>query len=110
MSYLYDIRRRAEQRRRERIERHRANALTTRVSGWFASLPPTERRRAYSLSELAELFRAAPNALGPALHQLGWERRRRWSGNGPYIRFWIPPKNLTSSSNSRWRESSAPVI
>jgi hypothetical protein len=29
--------------------------------------------------------------LSPILLNLGWIRKRRWTGSGQYSRYWVPP-------------------
>jgi hypothetical protein len=49
-----------------------------------------KRRAYYTMDDFVLLFNTSPGLIGTALHRLGWERRRRWGGNGAYVRYWVP--------------------
>ncbi len=70
----------------------RPQPLAEQVRRWWEALPPAQRKEAYALEELRQLFRVSPGRLGVALHACGFQRRRRWTGGDPYRRFWIPPR------------------
>jgi hypothetical protein len=74
------------------VRAHNARPLEVKIRDWYAALPPAQRREQYAMSELVLLFNAAPGRIGMALHRLGWERRRRFSGPGSYCRYWSPPR------------------
>lgn len=69
---------------------HKARPLHEKIRDWFAGLPAQERRTHYTMAELALIFNTAPGRIGTALHLLGWERRRRFSGSDSYCRYWVP--------------------
>jgi hypothetical protein len=65
--------------------------LKDQVARWHAMLPPELRDRPYTMDMLLREFRASPMALGKALAELGWVRKRNWRGPGAYARYWLPP-------------------
>lgn len=78
---------------RERREENRAlqsRSLDEKIRDWYSAMPPQERRHFYTMDQFVLLFNTAPGLIGKALHRLGWERQRRWSGGGSYARFWVP--------------------
>ena len=97
-SYLSDLRIRAAEKNAAFALAKSENRLINRVARWYGALPKSARKAAYSIRELANEFRAARGELGPVLHQLGWKRKRRWTGGGPYERYWVPPMLTAESS------------
>jgi hypothetical protein len=67
--------------------------LKQRFLVWFDSQPEISRVRPYSMIELERALGVPGRVLGPVLMSLGWTRHRRWSGSGPFARFWLPPSN-----------------
>lgn len=65
--------------------------LHVKIEEWYAALPESERHRPYAMDEFVRQFKTAPGLIGNALHQLGWQRGRRW-GNGSYGRYWLGAK------------------
>jgi len=88
--YLQSLRRKAAEYRAE-AEARRPPPLAEQVRRWWEELPANQRKDAYTLEEVRQLFRVSPGRLGVALHECGFQRLRRWVGSGPYRRFWIPP-------------------
>lgn len=68
-----------------------SSRLRNEIAQWHALLPAELRQRPYRMEELLRIFSASPMAIGAALAQLGWRRRRNTSGAGPFIRYWLPP-------------------
>jgi len=66
-----------------------SQSLAASVMTWWNGVPSESRKEHYHMHELAELFGVAPRLLGPALHQAGWTRHRKW--RGCYERVWRPP-------------------
>lgn len=91
--YMGWLREQAAMYRALRVAR-RPPPLAEQVRRWWAGLAPGQRKDAYALEELRQVFRVSPGRLGVALHACGFQRRRRWAGSGPYRRFWIPPEGL----------------
>lgn len=77
------------------LRAYNARPLEQKIQEYFNSLSPHERRAQYTMDELVLIFNAAPGRIGTALHRLGWERGRRWTGSTSYARYWIPapPEN-----------------
>ena len=65
--------------------------LKLRFVEWFASVPEISRVRPYSMVELERALGTQGRFLSPVLESLEWERRRKWSSNGPSPRYWVPP-------------------
>lgn len=74
------------------IRAHNARPLDVKIRDWYAALPANERQPYYTMDELVLIFKTAPGRIGTALHFLGWQRRRRFSGGGSHARFWVPPR------------------
>ena len=89
-SYLTWLKKKAAEYRAA-AEARRPLPLPEQIRRWWQSLPQEERKEAYLLSELRQVFRVGPGRLGMALHACGFRRVRRWRGQGPYQRYWIPP-------------------
>jgi hypothetical protein len=70
--------------------------LHTIIGEWYASLPPPHRAPYYTTAALAKRFNTVPRFVGTALHKLGWQRKRQWTGGGPYTRYWVPPHKPTT--------------
>lgn len=88
------------QARRAIILAERNKPLHTKVAEWYSGLPDNERRTAYTMAELSQRFNAPGNLLGPALDRLGWRRVRRWTGGGPYSRYWVPHTSALSPNSA----------
>ena len=91
--YIRELRQQTAARHAEAaaLRAHNARPLEQKIQDYFAALPPEERRTQYTMEELVLIFNVAPGWIGTALHRLGWQRRRRFSGTGPYARYWVPP-------------------
>ena len=84
----------ARQRQREIRARRGSDPsreLRDSIAHWHALLPVELRQRPYTMVELVNEFQASRMALGIALSELGWARKRNWRGPGPYVRYWVPP-------------------
>ncbi|GGD61724.1 hypothetical protein GCM10010990_09000 [Croceicoccus mobilis] len=75
----------------ERTEQTLKPDLRQRFIDWFATVPEVSRNRAYGMVELESALGTQGRFLSPVLHELGWERRRKWSGSGQSPRYWVPP-------------------
>lgn len=69
--------------------------LKQRFLDWFDSVPEISRYRPYSMVELEQALGTQGRYISPVLISLGWVRRRRWSGNGAYLRYWVPAEFKT---------------
>jgi hypothetical protein len=85
--------------KRAASERHSATAglraakgrpLHERIAEWFQGQQSDSLTKSWTMAELTALFRAPAQRVGPALHLLGWTRRRNWKA-GPFGRYWEPP-------------------
>lgn len=65
--------------------------LRTRFLEWYASVPQVSRDRAFAMTELEQALDTQGKYLSPVLLSLGWTRKRRWSSQGQYNRYWMPP-------------------
>ncbi len=65
--------------------------LRDSIARWHALLPSEMRQSPWIMSQLVHEFGASPMALGKALAELGWIRKRNWRGLGTHARFWTPP-------------------
>ena len=77
---------------REIERRDRSKRLTTAIDQWYTYLPVGERLDRYTMAELVARFKAPASAIGLALHELGWRRKRDWRGDRPYAHFWVIPR------------------
>ena len=79
------------------IEAERQSSSTTaadlrhRFVDWYTGLPEISRCRPYAMVELEKAFSTQGKYLSAILLSLGWQRKRKWSGEGQYLRYWIPP-------------------
>ncbi len=96
--YIAALRRRNADRRAQREAELAAKyvdpraALRARITAWLNTLPPDTRPpNGFTMDDLVRAHRATPQALGLALAELGWSRRRIWSNTGPFRRYWSPP-------------------
>ncbi len=92
LEYLEDVKRAsAESMAASTAARaERLKPLHVKIQEWWATLPETERDRPFTMNEFARQFKTSPGLIGNALHQLGWQRGRRW-GKGSYRRYWLRP-------------------
>jgi hypothetical protein len=92
-AYLSEVKQRAEQARKAREEalQRASKRLREEIRQWRASLPPEARQGRRTMAELVKRFRAPASAIGLALFELGWRRKRDWRGDRPYARWWRPP-------------------
>lgn len=66
--------------------------LRARLTAWYDALPPDARPPGgFLLETVRKAVHATPQALGVALDELGWSRKRIWSNTGPFRRYWFPP-------------------
>lgn len=65
--------------------------LETRFLSWLDSQPEISRLRPYAMTELENALGTQGRHLSAVLLRLGWERRRKWSSKGQYLRYWVPP-------------------
>lgn len=65
--------------------------LEKRFLAWLNSQPEISRLRPYAMSELEQALGTQGRYLSPILFRLGWERRRKWTGQTQYLRYWMPP-------------------
>jgi hypothetical protein len=68
-----------------------APSLRQRLLDWFAALPDITRNRPFAMAELERALSTQCKYLSPVLLELGWRRGRKWSSQGQYNRFWVPP-------------------
>ncbi len=67
--------------------------LRGRLTAWYDALPPDARPPGgFLIEDVRKAVHATPQALGLALWELGWSRKRVWSNTGPFRRYWFPPE------------------
>lgn len=67
--------------------------LRQRFIDWYAALPEVSRNRAFAMVELERALATQGRYLSAVLLELGWRRGRKWSSQGQYSRFWVPPSS-----------------
>ena len=65
--------------------------LRDRVARWHALKPLPMRQAPWTMDMLVRELDASPMALGKALAESGWIRKRNWRGLGTHSRYWTPP-------------------
>lgn len=70
-----------------------ASDLRQRFLHWYESLPPISRDRPFAMNEMEQALGTQGKYLSPILLNLGWQRKRRWTGGGQYSRYWVPACN-----------------
>lgn len=98
-AYIAELRRFAAERRAQRAAQAAARIadpraeLRTRLVDWYDALPPDARPPGgFLLEDIRKAVHATPQALGLALAELGFSRKRVWSNTGPFRRYWFPPE------------------
>lgn len=64
-------------------------ALKQRITEWHSSLPPVSRNRRFAMREIIAGVGAAPQAIGPALIEMGWQHCRHHT-TVANRRYWTP--------------------
>ncbi|CAE6828723.1 hypothetical protein [Paraburkholderia nemoris] len=59
---------------------------------WYGALPEIARQRPFSMIEFERALATQGRYISPVLLALGWKRKRRWSSQGQYHRYWVPPQ------------------
>ena len=67
------------------------SSLEQRFVVWFEAIPEVSRFRPYSMVEIEQALSTQGRYLSPIMLRLGWKRRRKWSSEGQYHRYWTPP-------------------
>lgn len=65
-----------------------------RFLDWYGSLPVFVRVRPFAMSEFESALGTQGKYISPVLLALGWTRKRIWSTDGHYHRYWEPPKKM----------------
>ena len=65
--------------------------LRQRLIDWHDSLPDVAKQRPFAMAEIEQAMRTQGKYLSPILLGLGWVRKRQWTADGPYSRYWLPP-------------------
>lgn len=65
--------------------------LRQKLLDWYRTLPEISRCRAFSMIEFETALNTQGKYISPVLLELGWQRKRRWSSRGQYLRYWLPP-------------------
>ena len=65
--------------------------LRQRFLDWHASLPEIARHRPFAMVEVEQALGTQGKYLSPVLLSLGWQRRRKWTSQAQYPRYWVPP-------------------
>lgn len=64
-------------------------SLQDRFLAWYAALPEVSRDRPFAMVEFEHALQTQGKYLSPVLLQLGWSRKRKWTGRGQYHRYWV---------------------
>ena len=67
------------------------SSLEERFLAWFETIPEISRLRPYSMVEIERALSTQGRYISPIMLRLGWKRRRKWSSEGQYHRYWVPP-------------------
>jgi hypothetical protein len=91
--YLQNLKRAASERQAatSALRAAKGRPLHERIAEYFQGQQSDSLTRSWTMAELTALFRAPAQRIGPALHTLGWKRKRSWRAGSPYGRFWEPP-------------------
>lgn len=68
--------------------------LRQRFIEWYSALPEIARQRAFAMVELERALGTQGKYLSSILLSLGWQRNRRWTSDGQYNRYWMPPAQV----------------
>ena len=77
----------------ERSNYQPALSLRQKITDWYNNLPEVSRDRAFAMSEIEDAVKSQGRYISAVLLQLGWQRKRKWSTQGRYFRYWLPPGN-----------------
>lgn len=72
-------------------------SLGDRFVEWYGTLPEVIRDRPFSMIEFETALGTQGKYISPVLLGLGWQRKRRWSSQGQYHRYWVPPAPKNAS-------------
>ena len=67
------------------------SSLKLRFVDWYDNLPEVARHRPFAMQEFELALGTQGKYISPVLLGLGWRRKRRWSSQGQYHRYWVPP-------------------
>ena len=87
-SYMDTLRKKRDARL---TEQKSEPTLIQQISNWWDTLSEVQRLPYYNMTFLVNTFGYASSKIGPALYELGWQRRRSWQKNKPFCRVWVPP-------------------
>lgn len=73
--------------------------LRQRFVDWHGGLPDVAKQRPFAMAEIGQAMGTQGKYLSPIMLRLGWSRHRRWTADGPYSRYWLPPAATRSSLN-----------
>jgi hypothetical protein len=68
-----------------------SQGLRQRLLDWYSGLPEISRDRPFAMVELEAALGTQGKYLSVVLLSLGWTRKRKWSSQGQYYRYWVPP-------------------
>lgn len=71
-----------------------ASDLRLRFVEWYDGLPEISRCGPFAMVELEKALSTQGKYLSSILLSLGWQRKRKWSGGGQYVRYWVPPLSV----------------
>ena len=73
-------------------------SLRQKIIDWHRNLPEVSRNRAFSMQEIEDAVKSQGRYISTVLLELGWQRKRKWSTNGQYFRYWLPPAGNRKAS------------
>jgi hypothetical protein len=66
-------------------------SLRQKIIDWHRNLPEVSRNRAFAMQEIEDAVKSQGKYISAVLLELGWQRKRKWSTQGHYFRYWLPP-------------------
>ena len=66
-------------------------SLRQKLINWHSDLPEVSRDRPFSMKEIETAVKSQGRFISIVLLDLGWQRKRKWSTKGRYMRYWLPP-------------------
>lgn len=79
------------QRKNQQTEASQPHSvLRARFLAWYEGLPEVSRCRPYAMIEIEQALNTQGRYLSPILLAEGWQRKRKWSSEGQYHRYWVP--------------------
>ena len=78
-------------------------SLREKLITWYRNLPEISRYRPFSMKEIEAAVESQGRYISIILLDLGWQRKRKWSTQGRYMRYWLPP-TMNENLKLRWNK------